>query len=499
MKSNFLIALTQLAAERHLPKEKVLEAIEVALVSAFRKETVAAEHDLSVKLNPNTGQIRVYVLKTVVEKVDDQEKEISLKEAQKKNPDIQLSETFAVDALPQQQASRIAAQTAKQVVLQQLREMERDLIFDEYEKRVDDIVSGTIEEIESGRILVGLGRTVAVMPYEEQVSQEKYRRGQRLKVYVLEVRQASKGPEVIVSRRHHNMVKRLFELEVPEVKSGIVELKSIAREPGNRSKVAVAASQQGVDPVGSCIGMRGNRIQNIVNELHGEKIDVVRWDKDLPTFIGHALSPSEVVHVEMDETEKSAIVVVPERQLSLAIGREGQNARLAAKLSGWRLDIKSMSEWEAIRTERQPVVTEVEETVEETVPEDVPVDSQEIIAEDIPLEKSLEEDTGSVVQEEQIVEQEEERVPVSVVEESGISAEEELAALELQESVAQEESEDIQDTEIDEDVWKVPVIQSGAGQIRFAEDIMEEIPDKRTGRRKSRRKQKVRSGKKGPR
>ena len=498
MKSNFLIALTQLAAERHLPKEKVLQAIEVALASAFRKETVAAEHNLSVKLNPNTGKVKVYVLKTVVEKVEDAEKDVSLEEAKKINPDIQLSETLEVDALPQQQASRIAAQTAKQVVLQQLREMERELIFDEYTKQVDGIVSGTIEEMEPGRMLVDLGRTVAVMPYEEQVPQEKYRRGQRLKVYVLEVRNVSKGPEVIVSRRHHNLVKRLFELEVPEVQSGIVELKSIAREPGNRSKVAVSASQQGVDPVGSCIGMRGNRIQNIVNELHGEKIDVVRWDKDLPTFIGHALSPSEVVHVEMDETEKTAIVVVPERQLSLAIGREGQNARLAAKLSGWRLDIKSMSEWETIRTARQPVVTEDEEAVGEEISGDEPVDSQEILVEAITPEQSHEEATEVIAQEDEISVPEQEQVPVAVVEESGLSPEEELAALELQESVIEEEEES-EETEVDEDIWKVPVIQTGAGQIRFAEDIMEEVPDRRTGRRKSRRNTRVRNVRKGVR
>ena len=222
------------------------------------------------------------------------------------------------------------------------------MVYEEFAKRVDDIISGVVGQVEVGRgIVVELDRAEAILPPEEQVMTERYRRGQRLKVYATEVTRSARGPEIVVSRTHKNLLKRLFELEVPEVYNGIVDIRSIAREAGSRSKVAVIALQDGVDPIGSCIGMRGNRIQNIVNELQGEKIDVVRWDRDLKRFISNALSPAEVVQVVADEEDHSAVVVVPERQLSLAIGKEGQNARLAAKLTGWHLDIKSMSEWEA--------------------------------------------------------------------------------------------------------------------------------------------------------
>ena len=511
MKNDFLIALTQLAAERHLPREQVLEAIEVALASAFKKDTIAAEHNVSVRLNPNTGEVRVYLLKTVVEEVTNPRKEITLEEASKLKPDIQLGEILEQEAMPHHQASRIAAQTAKQVVLQRLREAERDLIYKEFEQRVDDIVSATVDQVEAGRVLLDTGRVVAVMPYEEQVPLERYRRGQRLKVYVVEVTRGAKGPEVIISRSHHSLVKRLFELEVPEVQSGMVEIKSIAREAGTRSKVAVAAHQQGVDPVGSCIGMRGNRIQNIVNELHGEKIDVVRWDKDVRVFIRNSLSPSEVAHVELNEDDHSAVVVVPERQLSLAIGREGQNARLAAKLTGWHLDIQSMSDWETMKAERQAVAVDAEEVPRETAPEEEPVTVEELLAQEAPEEQPQEEVAAQVTtsqEEAPVAEQEKleeppapEEKPAGVVEELATSdekapvlAEEELVALEMEQSATEDEElkEEPEPIEIDEAVWKVPAINTGAGQIRFAEDIVGDFRGGREGRRKGRRSDKER-------
>jgi N utilization substance protein A len=353
VKSDFLIALTQLAAERHLPREQVLQAIEVALASAFKKDNPASGQNISVRLNPNTGEVGVYALRTVVEAVEDPEREISLVDALgiKKNAALG-DEVAAAEPLPHN-ASRIAAQTAKQVVLQRLREAERDLIFQEFLQHEGDIVSGVIEQGEPGRsITLDLGRAQAILPYDEQVPTERYRKGQRTKVYLVSVRNTPKGPEMIVSRSHKNMLKRLFEIEVPEVYNGIVEIKAIAREAGFRSKVAVTTTQRGIDPVGSCIGIRGNRIQSIVNELQGEKIDVVSWDKDPKVFIAKALSPSEVVNVELSPADQSATVVVPDRQLSLAIGREGQNTRLAARLTGWRLDIKGLTEWGEIREAR---------------------------------------------------------------------------------------------------------------------------------------------------
>jgi len=325
MKSDFLIALTQLAAERHLPKEQVLSAIEVALASAFKKDSNASGQNITVNLNPNTGDVSVFALKTVVDTVEDSDREITVLDAQSIQKDATIGEEIALPEPLPHNASRIAAQTAKQVVLQRLREAERELLYDEFIQHKDDIISGIIEQVDGNRtVQIDLGRAQAVMPSDEQVFSERYRKGQRLKVFVLDVRTSAKGPEILVSRSHKNLLKRLFEIEVPEVYNGVVEIKAIARDPGFRSKVAVNSTQDGIDPVGSCIGVRGNRIQSIVNELQGEKIDVVPWDDDPKEFIAKALSPSEVVHVELEPSEQTAVVAVPDRQLSLAIGREGQ-------------------------------------------------------------------------------------------------------------------------------------------------------------------------------
>ena len=504
MKSDFVIALTQLAAERHLPREQVLQAIEAALASALKKDSLVVGQNISVKLNPNsTGDpISVFATKTVVEDVEDTEKEIPLQEARKIKKDAALGEEVPVESL-QLEFSRIAAQTAKQVVLQRLREVERELIFQEFMERTNDVMSGVVEQMESGRVIVlEMGRAQAVLPPEEQVPTERYKKGQRLKILVLDVRRTSKGPEILVSRSHKDLLKRLFEIEVPEVFNGMVEIKSIARESGSRSKVAVAARQDGIDPVGSCIGMRGNRIQSIVNELQGEKIDVVRWDKDIKVLISNALSPSEVVHVEMDKDEETALVVVPERQLSLAIGKEGQNARLAARLTGFRLDIKSMSEWEAIKAQRQAdeeeaaraaarakleaavVVAQPKDTLVELEAEPVPIEAQaeSPSVEDV-IEKVLEPvlsdslDIGleeAAILEPQAIEPEEAHVAEEVSAIIGLSPEEELALLALEEEDEEDEEEEGTE-ELSDDVWNVPVAPSGAGQIRFAEDIMGEF------------------------
>ena len=340
MKSDFLVALTQLAAERNLPRETVLSAIEAALVSAFRKDSATEGQNFSVKLNPGSGEISVHILKTVVEKIEDPLTEILLKDAQKIRPDAAIDESVATDNVPHI-AGRIAAQTAKQVVMQRLREAEREIVFAEYSDRAGEVFSVNIQRMEARQLIVDLGRAEAVLPFSEQVPTDRYRPGLKLKVLLKSVELSVKGPDLIVSRADNLLLRRLFEMEVPEIFNGAVEIVAIAREPGFRSKVAVRARQDGVDPVGSCVGLRGVRIQNIVNELQGEKIDVVEWSKEPSRFISNALNPSQVMRVDLDEDAQAAVAVVPDRQLSLAIGKEGQNARLAAKLTGWSVDIRS--------------------------------------------------------------------------------------------------------------------------------------------------------------
>jgi len=342
MKSDFLLAITQLSAEKNLPKDVVLTAVEAALVSAYKKDSLFANLNISVKINQGTGKVEVWVEKTVVEKVTNALAEITLREAKKLKPDIKLGEMLMVESTPEN-AGRIAAQTAKQVILQRLHEAEHSAIFEEFADKEGEVVSGVVQRFEAGQAFIDMGRTEAVLPPAEQVRSERYRVGQRLKVVLLQVARTSKGPKVIVSRSHPELIRRLFELEVPEVYNGTVEIKSIAREAGFRSKIAVSAKQEGIDPVGCCVGLRGIRIQNIVSELNGEKIDVVMWSPDAATFIANALSPAHINGVQLNKTDQVATVIVPDKQLSLAIGKEGQNARLAAKLTGWRIDIKSAS------------------------------------------------------------------------------------------------------------------------------------------------------------
>ncbi len=373
MKSDFLLAITQLSAEKNLPKEVVIATVEAALVSAYRKDNFATNQNISVKINPTTGKVQVWAEKTVVEQPSDSRREISLDEARRVKPDTQVGEAIEIEATPRN-AGRIAAQTAKQVILQRLHEAEHSAIFEDYAGKEGDIITGLVQRIEPRQIFIDLGRTEAILPAVEQVPTERYRVGQRLKVYLLEVVQSTRGPRVVVSRSHPDLLRRLFELEVPEVFNGIVEMKAIAREAGYRSKVAVAARQEGIDPVGCCVGMRGIRIQNIVSELNSEKIDVVMWDNDTSVFIANALSPAQILSVELNDEGGVATVVVPDKQLSLAIGKEGQNVRLAAKLTGWRIDIKSASAAEAERVAEAKPLAEAEEEarVSEELPAEIP-------------------------------------------------------------------------------------------------------------------------------
>ncbi|MHB0856521.1 MAG: transcription termination factor NusA [Anaerolineae bacterium] len=344
MKSEFEIAITQLSSDRNLSADVILEAIEAALVSAY-KRNYGPNQNISVTLDPRTGQARVFVKKEVVEEVTDDHMEMTLAEARTHKPDAVLGNFVDIELTPRN-FGRIAAQTAKQVIMQRIREAERDSVYLEYVERAGEIVNGVVRNVDarSQNVTLSLGKAEAILPKSEQIPGEHYRFGQRLRVYVVEVERTGHGPQITVSRAHRGLLRRLLELEVPEIFSGTVEIKSIAREAGFRSKVAVAALQPGVDPVGSCVGMRGVRIQNIVNELDGEKIDVVAWSPSIETYIGSALSPAKVVSVYLNEEDKTAKVVVPDKALSLAIGKEGQNARLAAKLTGWRIDIRSESE-----------------------------------------------------------------------------------------------------------------------------------------------------------
>jgi len=344
MKSDFYAAISQIAAERGIPKEAIIGQVEKALVTAYRRTlgNNPPPIEISVKLDPQTGMAHVFAEKQVVDEVYDDRFEIEQLQAQRIKSDVQIGETVLVESTPND-FGRIAAQTAKQVILQGIKEVEREYIYGEYMDREGELVTATVQRIAKGNVILEMGKAEAILPPKEQVDNDRYYHGQRLKVYMMEIRREERGPKLIVSRAHRQLILRLFEMEVPEIYNGTVEIKSIAREPGLRTKVAVMARQEGIDPVGSCVGMRGIRIQNIVNELNGEKIDVVQWSSDPKEFIANALSPAQVVEVQIREDDHAATVIVPDKQLSLAIGKEGQNVRLAAKLSGWRIDIKSAS------------------------------------------------------------------------------------------------------------------------------------------------------------
>ncbi|HPF43262.1 MAG TPA: transcription termination factor NusA [Syntrophomonadaceae bacterium] len=342
MSSELMQALNEIEKERGIPKAALVEAIKSALNTAYKKN-YSSNQNVSVEINEITGDIKVYAQKMVVEEVEDRRVEIKLSEARELYPDCKLEELIYVEETPAN-FGRIAAQTAKQVVIQKLREAERSLIYEEFLQREGEIVTGTIQRVEAKTVFISLGRTEGIMLPSDQVATERYEQGQRIKAYIYEVKNTTKGPNIFVSRAHPNFLRRLFELEVPEIYDGIVEIKSIAREAGFRSKISVHSLDEKIDSVGACVGPRGIRVQNIVSEMGGEKIDIIKFDKDPEKFIANALSPAKVLAVTIDDEQKAARVIVPDYQLSLAIGKEGQNARLAAKLTGWKVDIKSESQ-----------------------------------------------------------------------------------------------------------------------------------------------------------
>ncbi|MBP7247885.1 MAG: transcription termination/antitermination protein NusA [Negativicutes bacterium] len=342
MNVNFLDTCGELAKEKGISPDVLFDAIEAALISAYRRNFGAVQN-VRVALDRTTGVFQVFSRLKVVEAIEDARQEITLEEAQKIDSRYEVEDFVETEITPKD-FGRIAAQTAKQVVVQRLKEAERGIIYDEYAAKEGDIVTGMIHRVERAEqknVYLEIGKTEAVLMPSEQIPHELYKSGERLKCYLLEVKKTNKGPQILVSRTHPGLLKRLFELEVPEIHDGFVEIRSVSREAGARSKIAVYSRDGNIDPVGSCVGPKGSRVQNVVNELRGEKVDIVKWDEDPAVYIANALSPSKVVSVEVFPDEKASRVVVPDYQLSLAIGKEGQNARLAAKLTGWKIDIKS--------------------------------------------------------------------------------------------------------------------------------------------------------------
>ncbi len=507
MKSDFVIALTQLAAERNLPREIVLSAIEAALVSAYKKDSVAAGQDVSVKLDPGTGDVSVFILKTVVDFVESPQTEITLADARKIRADAQVGEVVPTDSLPHS-AGRIAAQTAKQVVLQRLREAERDLVYEEFADKEGEVISVTVQRVDPRYVTVELGRAEAVLPPTEQIPTERYRVSNKMKVLLQSVTRSTRGPEIIVSRADKLLMKRLFEMEIPEIYSGSVEIMAIAREAGLRSKVAVRATQAGIDPVGSCVGLRGVRIQNIVNELQGEKIDVIEWHKDAGVLIANALSPAQVLRVEIDPENETATAVVPDRQLSLAIGKEGQNARLAAKLTGWKVDIKSNVEADlmprpqaapkpptpAVAPEDIALPAQVEEALDAAVRQAAPaVEAPEpaeqpdpVVAEAVVAEPVVAEADTAVADAEPVEVAETEELVEAPVEVSAelteavpVAEEEPVAEVEEPEPVEaeEEEEEEEQPAPVPEPVFELEPMPEPAAPVLGRTSSLRDVPD----------------------
>ena len=463
MKNELFLALTQLAAERNLPQSIVVSAVKEALASAYRKDPAAKGQDILVEVDSETGDVIVKTILNVKEKdeIEDPLSEISEEEAKKINKDLRVGD-FIETGFMEYNPGRIAAQTAKQVVLQKLREAERDLVFGKFADKKGQVIVGTIQRIDSRNVFVDIGRANALMPPSEQTSYEKYRVGQQLKFYVTEVQRTARGPEIIVSRTHPELLRKLFESEVPEISAGVVEIKALSREAGARSKVAVSSEDVDVDAVGACVGLRGIRIQNVVNELLGEKIDVVDWSEDPKVLITNSLSPATVSNVSINPDDSSATVTVPKKQLSLAIGKEGQNARLAAKLTLWKIDVQAEEE----------VIIEQPDEVIEKVSEAASVNNTE--------EASSNESSEAVQTIEEVFDEtilEESPKAKTVDEEAELMAlEKEIQELEQKEEdeiKQKKQKEDILDFS-SEDIWNLDGVDSkdkSDETIRFAEDI----------------------------
>ena len=347
-----ILALEDLEKEKGMNKDYILDSIETALVTAYKRNFDSLEN-VKVVMDRKTGATHIYSVRQIVKKVENPEIEISLKDAQKINPDLNLEDTVDIEIVPRN-FGRIAAQTAKQVIIQKLREAEREIVYNEFNDRKGEIVSGIVQKADKNIVVMDLGKLEGIMPTKEQIPTEKYKVNDKIKGYVLDVKKEQKGaPQVIVSRSHPDFVRKLLEFEIPEIYEGVIEIKSVSRDPGYRSKVAVYSPDPNIDPVGSCVGQKGVRIQNVINELNGEKIDVIEWNEDPSIYIAASLLPAQVLAVDVKQEEKFAQVIVPDNQLSLAIGKSGQNARLAAKLTEWKIDIKSETQFRNMLMESQ--------------------------------------------------------------------------------------------------------------------------------------------------
>ena len=370
--SELIIAMEELEKEKGIKKDYLLEAIETALVTAYKRNFDSAEN-VRITMDKETGEIHVYAEKDVVEKPEDVENDklqISLEDAKRINSKLEVGDKAEIEQVPKN-FGRIAAQTAKQVIVQKIREASRNFLFDEFNERKGEIVSGIVQKADGGTVVLDLGKLEGIMPVKEQIPTEKYKVNDKIRAYIVDVERGTKGaPQVIVSRAHNDFVRKLFELEIPEIYEGLIEIKGVSRDPGNRCKVAVYSSNENIDPVGSCVGQKGIRIQNIINELNGEKIDVIEWSEDPATYISAALLPAEVMAVDVKPEEKFAQVIVRDDQLSLAIGKAGQNARLVARLTNWKIDIKSESQF-------REMLAKLNENVETEEVEEVQEDSNE--------------------------------------------------------------------------------------------------------------------------
>jgi len=378
---DLLGALDSIEKERGINKETLFEAIEVALISAYKRNFNHATN-ARVEIDRETGKIKVFRSYEVVEEVSNKNLEMDLEQAREIDSNVEIGDNVELEVTPKD-FGRIAAQTAKQVVIQRIREAEREIVYDDYVDKIEEVVTGVVQRLEQKNVFIDLGKAEAILPPEEQIPYERYRQGERIKVFIVDVQKTTKGPQIIVSRAHSGLLKRLFEMEVPEISDGIIEVKSAAREAGHRSKIAVYSSNTDIDPVGACVGPKGSRVQAITNELRGEKIDIINWNEIPEGFIINALSPAKVSRVTADIESKEARVLVPDDQLSLAIGREGQNARLAAKITGWKIDIVSESQLEE-NEELIPFIPETKEEQNDTEKVDEDVDSAETEKEEIP-------------------------------------------------------------------------------------------------------------------
>ncbi len=513
MKNEMLLAVTQLAAERNLSHSVVVSAIKSALENAYKRDELAKGQDVKVDLNPNTGETVVRTVRRVVEIVENINEEIALSEAQKQFKEVKVGDEITTGFI-EHNPGRIAAQTAKQIVIQKLREAERELVLKEFSDKTGEILNGTIQRLDPKHIVISLGKGEGIMPIMEQVNGERYRVGQQLKFLVQRVDNSVRGPEIILSRNDPGLLRELFKTEVPEIFNGVIEIKALSREAGSRSKIAVFSNQEGVDAVGACVGLRGLRIQNVVNELLGEKIDVVEWSDDDSEFIKKSLSPAEVQKVVLNQITGSSLVIVPEDQLSLAIGKDGQNVRLAAKLTEWKLDIQhqgsisSDQDFVELKLENSTSVSQLgfasrteKIIVEQGIntlgelaskkeslleikgfgPKSLEeVDSVLKSFKDFsePIKPNNEEEVSSIEKEQNIVLEETEKIKEESIEE--LNPEEEILELEILEKSQQKnlevENQPVQETVPQDDIWNIGKISKkktsdNSQTLRFAEDI----------------------------